>query len=239
MDDSVPTMATAAHSPKVAANPVDAILRVIREGERFLVCSHSRPDGDAVGSVLAMGMLLEQIGKRADLVTADRIPLVYRNLPGAGAIPHRTARTRPLRRRDSAGVRQLRADPPARAGELHDRQHRSPCQRPRVGTSQLDRSPRRQRGRTRLPADQGRRGDHHAGDGDLPLHDPADRYRRLHLRRRAGLDIRSGRRADAGRRRTPSALPRTSTFVRPRRSCCCWAPRSTICIARDAWPGCG
>jgi bifunctional oligoribonuclease and PAP phosphatase NrnA len=67
-------------------SPIDAILKVIREGERFLVCSHSRPDGDAVGSVLAMGMLLEQLGKRADLVTADRVPAAYRRLPGAGSI---------------------------------------------------------------------------------------------------------------------------------------------------------
>jgi phosphoesterase RecJ-like protein len=65
---------------------MDAILQVIREGERFLVCSHSRPDGDAVGSVLAMGMFLEQLGKRADLVTADRIPVVYRKLPRADSI---------------------------------------------------------------------------------------------------------------------------------------------------------
>ena len=56
---------------------------MIREGERFLVCSHSRPDGDAVGSMLAMGKLLEAMGKRADLVSADRIQVVYRGLPGA------------------------------------------------------------------------------------------------------------------------------------------------------------
>lgn len=66
-----------------ADKSIAAILKVIRRGERFLVCSHSRPDGDAVGSVLAMGMLLEQMGKRADLVTAERIPVVYRGLPGA------------------------------------------------------------------------------------------------------------------------------------------------------------
>jgi phosphoesterase RecJ-like protein len=30
-----------------------------------------------------MGMLLQQLGKRADLVSADRIPATYRNLPGA------------------------------------------------------------------------------------------------------------------------------------------------------------
>lgn len=71
-----------------SADPIAAILRVLREGERFLVCSHSRPDGDAVGSMLAMGMLLEQMGKRADLVTADRIPAIYRSLPGAENIRH-------------------------------------------------------------------------------------------------------------------------------------------------------
>lgn len=68
------------------ANPVAAILEVLRKGERFLVCSHSRPDGDAVGSVLAMGMMLEQMGKHADLVTADRVPSIYRGLPGVEGI---------------------------------------------------------------------------------------------------------------------------------------------------------
>jgi phosphoesterase RecJ-like protein len=68
------------------SDPVEAILDVLRRGERFLVCSHSRPDGDAVGSMLAMGMLLEQMGKRADLVAADRIPTIYRGLPGVDGI---------------------------------------------------------------------------------------------------------------------------------------------------------
>lgn len=67
-------------------DPVAEILEVLRQGERFLVCSHSRPDGDAVGSMLAVGMLLEQMGKRADMVAADRIPSIYRQLPGADRI---------------------------------------------------------------------------------------------------------------------------------------------------------
>ncbi|HUA97610.1 MAG TPA: DHH family phosphoesterase [Terracidiphilus sp.] len=74
------------HPSALANAPTAAILDVLRRGERFLVCSHSRPDGDAVGSMLAMGMLLEQMGKRADLVSADGVPLVYRNLPGASNI---------------------------------------------------------------------------------------------------------------------------------------------------------
>jgi phosphoesterase RecJ-like protein len=67
-------------------DPVAAILSVLRRGERFLVCSHARPDGDAVGSMVAMGMLLEQMGKRVDLISADRVPGVYRGLPGTDNI---------------------------------------------------------------------------------------------------------------------------------------------------------
>jgi phosphoesterase RecJ-like protein len=65
---------------------MDAILEVLRKGKRFLVCSHARPDGDAVGSMLAMGMFIEQMGKHADLVMADRIPNIYCGLPGVEGI---------------------------------------------------------------------------------------------------------------------------------------------------------
>jgi phosphoesterase RecJ-like protein len=93
MDDLIPNKAarlptdeTAPRSDSESEDPIEAILKVLRLGERFLVCSHSRPDGDAVGSMMAMGMLIEQMGKRADLVTADRIPAIYRGLPGVDAI---------------------------------------------------------------------------------------------------------------------------------------------------------
>ncbi len=68
------------------ADPIAAILQVIGQGERFLVCSHARPDGDAIGSMLAMGMLLRQLGKHADLVTPDGVPVVYRGLPEADSV---------------------------------------------------------------------------------------------------------------------------------------------------------
>jgi phosphoesterase RecJ-like protein len=78
---AVPTTAQRAET-----DPLKEVLRVLREGERFLVCSHTRPDGDAVGSMLAFGMVLEQMGKQADLVTADQVPVLYRRLPGAEKI---------------------------------------------------------------------------------------------------------------------------------------------------------
>lgn len=67
--------------PARIAEPVDAIIDVLRRGNRFLICSHARPDGDAIGSVLALGMLLEQMGKEAEMVSADPVPQVYRMLP--------------------------------------------------------------------------------------------------------------------------------------------------------------
>ncbi|HEY1808100.1 MAG TPA: DHH family phosphoesterase [Acidobacteriaceae bacterium] len=68
---------------------LSAILDVVRMGRQFAVCSHARPDGDAVGSMLACGMMLAQLGKRGDLYSADPVPQIYRCLPGAETIRHR------------------------------------------------------------------------------------------------------------------------------------------------------
>jgi len=76
--------------PRIAgstlATPIPAILDVLRTGERFVICSHSQPDGDSLGSMLALGILLAQMGKRADLVSARPIPAHFHNLPGVEAI---------------------------------------------------------------------------------------------------------------------------------------------------------
>jgi phosphoesterase RecJ-like protein len=79
-------MPGSAEESRIEAIRIQEILKVLRQGERFLVCSHARPDGDAVGSMLAMGIFLEQLGKRADLVTADRIPNNHSVLPGTEGI---------------------------------------------------------------------------------------------------------------------------------------------------------
>lgn len=68
------------------AQDLRAVLEVVERGRRFVVCSHARPDGDAVGSMLACGMMLTQMGKQADLVSADPVPLIYRGLPCAATI---------------------------------------------------------------------------------------------------------------------------------------------------------
>jgi phosphoesterase RecJ-like protein len=65
---------------------IRVILEILEQGRRFLVTSHARPDGDAVGSMLACGAMLQQLGKQADIVSNDRVPLIYTCLPGASQV---------------------------------------------------------------------------------------------------------------------------------------------------------
>lgn len=67
-------------------NEMRAVLEAIERGRRFLVAAHARPDGDAIGSILACGMMLRQMGKHVDMVSKDAVPLLYRSLPGVDGI---------------------------------------------------------------------------------------------------------------------------------------------------------
>ncbi len=69
---------------------LEAVLEVVRHGQRFAVCSHARPDGDAVGSMLACRMMLSALGKQAGLYSADPVPQIYRWLPCAATIRQTT-----------------------------------------------------------------------------------------------------------------------------------------------------
>jgi bifunctional oligoribonuclease and PAP phosphatase NrnA len=61
---------------------IATLLELIREHHSFVITSHIRPDGDAIGSTLALMHVLEGMGKRAAVVFADPIPDIYRSLPG-------------------------------------------------------------------------------------------------------------------------------------------------------------
>ncbi len=67
-----------------------AVMAAIRAGERFLVSAHARPDGDAIGSMLATAGILQQLGKQVELVSCDGLPLIYHGLPCAQSIARRT-----------------------------------------------------------------------------------------------------------------------------------------------------
>jgi bifunctional oligoribonuclease and PAP phosphatase NrnA len=65
------------------------ISRAIEEAESFFLTSHLNPDGDAVGSILALKCLLEKIGRDATLFMTDTIPDNFKFLPGAEEIIHK------------------------------------------------------------------------------------------------------------------------------------------------------
>lgn len=51
-----------------------------------LVVSHVRPDGDAIGSLLAMGMALENAGKTVQMVLVDGVPASFSHLEGGARV---------------------------------------------------------------------------------------------------------------------------------------------------------
>jgi len=57
------------------ASDMQAVVAALRGHDRFLVTSHESPDGDALGSLLAMHLALEQLGKDSVMVLAGPAPL--------------------------------------------------------------------------------------------------------------------------------------------------------------------
>src|SRR6188474_1806646 len=68
------------------AEPVSAICDVIRSRQRFVITSHARPDGDAIGSQVAMALALRQLGKDVEMVAADAAPPQFETFPAVGDI---------------------------------------------------------------------------------------------------------------------------------------------------------
>ncbi len=58
----------------------------IRRRRRFVIASHVRPDGDAIGSQLAMAYALRALGKEARIVNRDPPPLAFLSFPGVADI---------------------------------------------------------------------------------------------------------------------------------------------------------
>jgi phosphoesterase RecJ-like protein len=73
-------------SERKHSDMLDDVLRQIEQRERFVLTSHARPDGDAVGSALGCCQVLRAMGKQADVVLHDGVPRVYRSLPFADEV---------------------------------------------------------------------------------------------------------------------------------------------------------
>ncbi|UCD77733.1 MAG: DHH family phosphoesterase [Desulfobacterales bacterium] len=65
---------------------MDQIINQIKKAQHILLASHSEPDGDAVSSLLALGLALSKLEKKTTLYNASPIPAVYRFLPSVERI---------------------------------------------------------------------------------------------------------------------------------------------------------
>jgi phosphoesterase RecJ-like protein len=80
-------------SSRPSKRKIKEILRKIaeeaRRGQTFLISTHQNPEGDAIGSTLALALALESLGKTVRILTQDPVPEILAFLPGAEKITHR------------------------------------------------------------------------------------------------------------------------------------------------------
>lgn len=114
-----------------------AAIDELRRGKRFLLVTHARPDGDALGSELALGRLLASQGKEVDLVVDGGTPPDLAFLPGSARVGGKPECARPpydaVVILDSAGldrIEGMRAAVPAGARIVNVDHHAS---NPRFG----------------------------------------------------------------------------------------------------------
>jgi bifunctional oligoribonuclease and PAP phosphatase NrnA len=68
--------------PTTTPTELQRIVDAIRARQRFVLSSHSRPDGDSIGSQLAAAYALRSLGKEVTVVNADPAPPPLMQFPG-------------------------------------------------------------------------------------------------------------------------------------------------------------
>ncbi len=66
--------------------PPKGIIDTLEKENSFLILTHSTPDGDALGSSLALKIFLEKLNKKVEFYAEKPIPVQYRFLPGIDSI---------------------------------------------------------------------------------------------------------------------------------------------------------
>ncbi len=73
-------------------NLIEAKQKIV-ESKDIAIAGHINPDGDCIGSLLALGLGLGSLGKRVYMILQDAVPKRYRQLPGADKIKKRMKKT--------------------------------------------------------------------------------------------------------------------------------------------------
>ena len=70
----------------IANNTFAQILDVLRSHQSFVIMSHLRPDGDAIGCAVALALCLKEMGKEVAVWNHDGAMEKLRFLPGSELI---------------------------------------------------------------------------------------------------------------------------------------------------------
>jgi len=65
---------------------ISKALELVAQADVIAVISHDRPDGDAIGSLVGLGLLLENIGKKVLMINLDGVPVGLAFLPSCERI---------------------------------------------------------------------------------------------------------------------------------------------------------
>ena len=87
---------------------------IITTGKSFFLAGHLNPDGDTLGSMLAISSVLRRLGKKVFLFSSDPVPANLSFLPHAASI--NVGRLPPKKRFDAAIL--LECSTPQRGGDL-------------------------------------------------------------------------------------------------------------------------
>lgn len=61
---------------------VEQLLQLVNQSEKIIITSHKSPDGDAIGSALAMYHVLKSVGKQPVVILPDNVPYFLQFLQG-------------------------------------------------------------------------------------------------------------------------------------------------------------
>lgn len=73
-------------TPKAFQKKIRLTADLIRQSQKIILACHMNPDGDAIGSMLALGLGLRKLKKSVLMLCPDKIPERYKSLPRAGGI---------------------------------------------------------------------------------------------------------------------------------------------------------
>lgn len=75
-------------------SPKQQVVESLKSAEKVLILTHKSPDGDAIGSMLALYLSLKKLGKEVTAVCSDKIPAVFDYLKNAKDVSEEFAGSR-------------------------------------------------------------------------------------------------------------------------------------------------